>query len=134
MLQQSGSNKIIQFGVLFGLAAVILGAFGAHGLAKILEPSEIKIFKTGVEYQFYHSFAILVCGLLNKLYSSNNFNRSAYFFALGILLFSGSLYLLSFRILLAFIPLGILGPITPIGGLLFIIGWWLMFNAVRKLS
>ena len=105
---------------IFGGLSVILGAFAAHGLKKKLAPDMIHVFKTGVDYQFYHSFALALVGLS---FISQNIEHSTMLtwamicFVIGILFFSGSLYLL------ALTQKKIFGPITPLGGLFFIIGW-----------
>ena len=112
---------------LFGMSAVILGAFGAHALKQILEPNMLAIFHTGVEYQFIHALALLGVSILQKNNPSNNLKRAAWFFTIGILLFSGSLYILSLKDFLAFLPLKIFGPITPVGGVFFILGWFQLF-------
>ncbi len=117
---------------LFGLTAVVLGAFGAHGLKRILEPDMITIFHTGVEYQFYHALALLGIGILKTQHPDANLKKAAWFFTLGILLFSGSLYLLSLKDFLAFLPLKIFGPITPVGGICFVIGWYFLFQFAIK--
>ena len=113
-----------------GALAVALGAFGAHGLRNLVGPAEIETFTTGVRYQFYHAFAIglvAVCALSNR-FSSKQLNRAVWCFALGTLLFSGSLYALSLRGVHG-LPVAFLGPITPVGGLLFIAGWVFLFLA-----
>lgn len=111
-------------GALLGALAVALGAFGAHGLSSKLAPERLQIFETGVRYQFYHVFAILVVGLLAQYSPSAALHWSGRFFILGIVLFSGSLYLLATRDLLGIQSWSkVLGPITPLGGLLFIAGW-----------
>lgn len=116
---------------LFGMTAVILGAFGAHGLKKIIEPEMVAIFHTGVEYQFYHSLALFGVALLRLHYQDNFLKRAESFFTFGIILFSGSLYILSLKDFLAFLPLSVFGPVTPIGGVLFIIGWFYLFLFAR---
>ena len=111
-------------GALLGALAVVLGAFGAHKLKMSLTPEQLQTFETGVKYQFYHVFAICLAGLLWMKYPQQGFVVSGWLFVVGILFFSGSLYLLASKELL---QLGnatkIIGPITPIGGLLFISGW-----------
>lgn len=111
-------------GAFFMLTAVMLGAFGAHGLKQLVLPENIVTFKTGVFYQFIHALSILLLVILSKLFKMPQLKYSIWFFTLGIIFFSGSLYLLSIKSLLA-INTSILGPITPLGGLLFIIGWFL---------
>jgi uncharacterized membrane protein YgdD (TMEM256/DUF423 family) len=121
----------IQTGALLGLLGVGLGAFGAHALRKMLEESgRSDTFETAVKYQFYHALAIVLIGVLMQLLGQNPLalkwlNYAGMAFLGGVLIFSGSLYILCFT--------GItwLGAITPIGGLLMIVGWALLFWAVR---
>lgn len=110
-----------------GFLAVALGAFAAHALRERLSESLLATFQTGVQYQMYHSLALLGIGLLAINYPNANLPKiSAYSFQIGIVLFSGSLYLLSVT--------GIrwLGAITPLGGVAFLAGWaclfWFAFN------
>jgi len=101
-----------------GALAVILGAFGAHGLKARLTPELLAVYQTGVQYHFYHTIALLACGLLVHSGIDNNAMRVAgYSFIVGIIIFSGSLYVL------AITDIRWLGAITPIGGLAFIVGW-----------
>ncbi len=97
--------------------AVVLGAFAAHSLKSILTDDSLRIFHTGVEYQFYHSLALIITGMLLK-HSSRMANVAGYLFLSGIILFSGSLYLLAFAT-----TLHAAGIVTPIGGLCFVAGW-----------
>lgn len=117
-----------------GIFAVIIGAFGAHGLKPMLNQDQLILWEKGVQYHFYHSLAMLTCMLyLGKEYS-RMVNYAAWCFLSGIICFSGSLYLLATRHLTEF-PAAILGPITPIGGFLFIAGWGLILvNAIRSES
>lgn len=119
-------------GAFFMATAVILGAFGAHGLKKIISLAEVEVFKTGVFYQFIHSIGIFVALLTAKLFDIPKLNKSLWFFGFGILFFSGSLYLLSTQSALG-VSLKFLGPITPLGGLLFILGWiYMLIEVVRQ--
>ncbi|PCI41092.1 MAG: hypothetical protein COB51_14315 [Moraxellaceae bacterium] len=107
--------------------AVLLGAFGAHGLKGRLDAHALEVFQTGVQYQFYHSLGLILVGLtLAQFLESSLLLWSGRLFTVGIVLFSGSLYLVSL--------LGIrwLGIITPFGGLAFIVGWILFSVAVYK--
>lgn len=115
-------------GSLGGLIAVLLGAFGSHGLKEKLTPEMLAVWKTAVEYQFYHSLGLLAVGLLILQSHSNLAGWSGLAFALGILLFSGSLYAL------ALTGVKPLGAITPIGGLGFILGWCLLIAAVLRIN
>lgn len=119
------NKRIVLIGVVFIVLAIILGAFGAHALKQVLTAEKLTSFETGVRYQMYHGLALLIIGL-----SANKFNFDLNWFirllVSGIVLFSGSIYLLSFQDILG-IKLAFLGPITPIGGVLLITGWILLF-------
>ena len=116
------NKRIIITASLFGMLAVIAGAFGAHGLKTLLAPGQLAVWHTAVEYQFYHVFALLFLSIFAK--DKNRLvNTCYYFFTIGIILFSGSLYLLACRDLLHWDWLRIMGPVTPLGGILFIGGW-----------
>ena len=119
-------------GSIAATLAVILGAFGAHALKEKLSPEQLQVFDTGVRYQFYHAFALLVIGLLAEKYNSSFLNYSGYLFLTGIFLFSGSLYLLSTKNLFGMEGWKFLGPITPLGGLCFIAGWIFLVISVLK--
>ncbi len=116
-------EKIVFTASVFGMLAVIAGAFGAHGLKAVLSAENLAIWHTAVQYQFYHVFAMLFLALLASDANYKWVNLSYYFFAFGILLFSGSLYLLSCMEVLSWNWLIFMGPVTPLGGLLFIAGW-----------
>ena len=101
-----------------GALAVALRAFGAHALKGMLEASgRTEVYKTAVSYHFYHTFALLAVGILMNQFASAKLRYASIFFLTGIILFSGSLYALCFT------GIGILGVITPIGGVVFILGW-----------
>jgi uncharacterized membrane protein YgdD (TMEM256/DUF423 family) len=104
-------------GSIFAMLSVILGAFGAHFLKNYLSEYSLSIFQTGVFYQFIHSLGILFIALLSYSVENIDFNLSIWFFILGIIFFSGSLYIL------AATDIKWLGAITPIGGIFFILGW-----------
>ncbi len=104
-------------GALFGAIAVILGAFGAHALKKQFDDYQLSIWQTAVEYQMYHALLLIVVGWLMRQNPSQWLQISGISLSLGILLFSGSLYALAFS------KIKLLGAITPLGGLGFIIGW-----------
>ncbi|MGG5255245.1 DUF423 domain-containing protein [Neobacillus sp. SM06] len=117
----------IVIGAINAFLAVAFGAFGAHGLANKLEPKYLEIWKTGVTYQMFHATGILVAGiLLGKVASSSLFTWSGWLMVIGIILFSGSLYLLSLT------KVGILGAITPLGGVSFLAAWVLMIIGAVK--
>jgi uncharacterized membrane protein YgdD (TMEM256/DUF423 family) len=108
-------------GSLFGMFAVILGAFAAHGLQQSVNVKFLAVFHTGVDYQFYHSFALLVTGMLMHTFSTSRLLKAAGIaFIAGIIFFSGSLYLYVLTANKVF------GMTAPIGGLSFIIGWFLL--------
>ena len=125
------NKKIILTASLFGVIAVILGAFGAHGLDGKISEYHLQTFKTANQYHFYHTFALLFLSTFSRA-KSQAIRVSFIFFTLGILLFSGSLYLLSVRELLEITKISVLGPITPLGGLCFIVGWVGLFVAALK--
>ena len=108
-------------GALFGMLAIIFGAFGAHALKKTLSEDQLKSFETGVKYQMYHAIVLLLLGF------NFEFSTSAMYwcFTLGIVLFSFSIYGLVLSDSKGK-KLKFLGPITPLGGLLFVIGWLLI--------
>jgi uncharacterized membrane protein YgdD (TMEM256/DUF423 family) len=111
-------------GLSFSCLGVVIGAFAAHGLKPLLSLKEINNFETGVKYQFYHAFALIILGILGAIIPLNErlFKVAGFLFFIGIILFSGSLYLLSTQSLFN-ISIPLLGPITPLGGSLLIFGW-----------
>lgn len=114
-------------GILMALLAVATGAFGAHGLKEILlQTNRTDTFELAVRYQFYHAFALLVTGVVMNWYPQPAAKYASVFFIIGIILFSGSLYILSLT------GKTILGAITPVGGLSFILGWLFLLWAVIK--
>jgi uncharacterized membrane protein YgdD (TMEM256/DUF423 family) len=111
-------------GGLLALTAVMAGAFGAHGLRGVVSARGLEVFQTAVTYQMYHSLALILLALLSGAgLSVRLLSVSAGFFAAGIVLFSGSLYLLVLT------PMSWPGPVTPIGGVCFMVGWVLMVVA-----
>jgi uncharacterized membrane protein YgdD (TMEM256/DUF423 family) len=113
----------VRFGSAFLFLAVALGAFGAHALKARLSPEMLAIFETGVRYHFYHALGLFAVAWLSERHPGWLVEASGYLFVFGILVFSGSLYVLS--------ATGVrwLGAITPIGGLAFLAGWLLLFWA-----
>ena len=124
-------GTFIRLGAIFAMTAVVLGAFGAHALKEVLEPAQLETFEIGVRYQFYHALGLILVGLLQQHLESKHLYRTGWLFVAGICLFSGSLYLLAAQDTLG-VNLSWLGPITPIGGTLFIIGWGLLLLPVGK--
>ncbi|MEM9884742.1 MAG: DUF423 domain-containing protein [Bacteroidota bacterium] len=126
------SKTALQIGSILLMFAAILGAFAAHGLEGKISATQIDTFETGVRYQFYHAFALLIIGILLRLDFSKLLSWVAWLFLIGIFLFSGSIYLLACRDLFGISDWWWLGPITPVGGTLIIVGWGLFFVAVSK--
>lgn len=114
-------------GCAFSFLAVALGAFAAHGLKTKLSVEMFNIFEVGVRYHFYHAFALFVVSAAAAYWEQTHFSLAGWAFVFGIVLFSGSLYLLSLT--------GIrwLGAVTPIGGISFLLGWFLLAYKVFKL-
>lgn len=121
------SKSLLITGSIFMALAVAFGAFGAHIVQDILTPERFQVYQTGVEYHFYHALGLLLLGAISyHIQDSKWITRSGYAFIVGIIIFSGSLYLLTL------IDLGRLGMITPLGGVAFIFGWISLAIAVSK--
>lgn len=117
----------LMIGSALGAISVIIGAFGAHALKNSLEASgRLETFETAVKYQFYHVFALLVLGLLMAHFNHKLLHYAGYSFIVGILIFSGSLYILCLTNVAKW------GAVTPIGGLFLIIGWVLLLVGIWK--
>ena len=124
-------KKIISTGAILGMTAIILGAFGAHALKKVLYMEELSTFETGVRYQMYHALFLIFIGIINEL--SQKAKKIIYnLVVFGVLLFSGSIYVLATNSLTSF-DFKVIGFITPIGGLLLILAWGvLLFHTLMK--
>ena len=122
------SRGFLVSGAIFGFLSVAFGAFGAHALKTLLSPYSLDIFQKAVHYQASHTLALLLTGLLLQQYPLASLRWAGGFFIAGILLFSGSLYLL------AMTDIRILGAITPVGGLSFLIGWLLLAIGCWKME
>jgi uncharacterized membrane protein YgdD (TMEM256/DUF423 family) len=120
------ARVFLLLGAVYGLLGVAFGAFGAHALRARLTPELLAVYHTGVEYQFYHALALLAVGLLALQRGVAPLPLAGWCFALGVPLFSGSLYLL------ALTGTRWLGAITPFGGLLFLVGWGALIAAVLR--
>jgi len=113
-------------GSSYGFLAVAMGAFGAHALKDRLDEPMRAVYRTAVEFQFYHALALVLVGVLTTQRPSAVLTGAGYSFALGVALFSGSLYALSLS------GASLWGAVTPLGGLLFLVGWGLLaWNAIR---
>ncbi|WP_299803518.1 DUF423 domain-containing protein [uncultured Shewanella sp.] len=119
-------NGFLLLAALSGFIAVALGAFGAHGLKNVAPPELIAIFNLGVEYQFYHTFALIVVAFSGHWIKSRLLDWAGYLFIAGMILFSGSLYLY------ALIGAKWTGPVTPMGGVCFLLGWLFIAVAVWR--
>ena len=115
-----------------GALSVAFGAFGAHGLKKIIDEHSLNIFETAVRYQFYHVFALALNAVLYKDFKNKLIEWAGFLFILGILFFSGSLYLLTYKTAMNLEGLNWVGPVTPIGGAFFIAGWICLLLGVKK--
>ena len=110
-------RHFLLFGAISGFLTVAFGAFAAHGLKDVLSPAMLATFQTGVEYQGLHALALLIVGMLGRGANKTGLRLAGWSFVTGILLFSGSLYLL------ALTEIRWLGIITPFGGTAFLVGW-----------
>ena len=113
-------NRLVVLGAVVAAAGITAGAFGAHALKAILEPTALSVFETGVRYQMYHAFGILFAAWACEKLPNAKLEQVACLFFAGIVLFSGSLYGV------ALLGVRQLGMITPFGGLAFILGWLLL--------
>lgn len=113
-------------GSVYGLLGVLLGAFGAHAMRERLSAEMLRIWETAVQYQFWHALALLAVGMLAARFAGGWLSASGWCFALGVLIFSGSLYALSLS------GVRVLGAITPIGGVLLIAGWVCLLVALLR--
>jgi uncharacterized membrane protein YgdD (TMEM256/DUF423 family) len=128
------NKTFIGTAALLGALSVALGAFAAHVLrAASLSADAVQVFETGVRYQFYHALALLVIGLFADKFSSNRLRWAGNCWIAGIILFSGSLYVLTIQKLSDhYAAINMVGILTPIGGLLLIAGWLLLFFSIKK--
>ena len=117
--------------VLAGLA-VVLGAFGAHGLQKIVSPDRVAIYQTGVQYQMYHALALVLTGIMSERILNSYLSYAGVMFVAGVVLFSGSLYMIvSLYAMNKTVPKAV-GILTPVGGLFFIFGWVCLLISILK--
>ena len=133
-------TKFVFWGAILAGLAVLFGAFGTHVISpmfaeippNVKQTPPIEIFHTGVEYQFYHALALMITGVLYRQKSNRHVKNAGLLFLLGILLFSGSLYLITMGYMMRR-NFSFVGAITPLGGISFIIAWMLLaFNYNKK--
>jgi uncharacterized membrane protein YgdD (TMEM256/DUF423 family) len=126
-------RKILSVAAGIGMIAIILGAFGAHALKKVLNLEQLNTFETGVKYQMYHALFLLFIATTSIL-SDTVKKRISYLVVVGIVFFSGSIYLLATNDLTSF-DFRVIGFVTPIGGLLLICSWlWLFIEAYKRVK
>ncbi|MBV2227504.1 MULTISPECIES: DUF423 domain-containing protein [Sphingobacterium] len=118
------NQTVLISGAVLGILSIVLGAFGAHALKKVLSEERLSSFEVGVRYQMYAAITLLIIGF-HLDFSSSIENWAYYGLFWGCILFSGSIYILSFKDLLKF-NMKFIGPITPLGGLLMIVGWLML--------
>ncbi len=121
---------VLSVAAIYGALSVILGAFGAHALKKVLGEAQLQSFETGVKYQMYHAIVLLIVGFFLSFETRLQVSMG-WSFIIGTFLFSFSIYLLSLSSVLG-VNFRFLGPVTPLGGLLIIIGWMLLFVVTFK--
>lgn len=122
------NKRIVIAGILLVVTSIILGAFGAHALKEVLKEEALNSFEVGVRYQVYHGLALLIMGA-SGFFAEIKLKPVFYLLLIGALLFSVSIYLLAIQDLLG-MSLKFLGPVTPIGGMLMIIGWFVLLIKV----
>ncbi|MEX0290352.1 MAG: DUF423 domain-containing protein [Flavobacteriaceae bacterium] len=124
------NKTILGTGIFFGVTAIILGAFGAHGLKENILPEALQSYKTGVQYQMYHALFLLILGVMNSL-SARDKKLVFYLITTGVVFFSFSIYILSTSAITG-LNIGGIGLITPIGGVLLILGWLILGYRIYK--
>jgi uncharacterized membrane protein YgdD (TMEM256/DUF423 family) len=124
------NKKIIATGAIFGMLAIILGAFGAHALKKVLTIDQLSTFETGVKYQMYHALFLLFIGLASIPQKAKK--AIYYLVVIGVIFFSGSIYLLATNGLFTSFDFKTIGFITPIGGFLLILSWGVLLTNLLK--
>jgi len=132
MSKETASKHFILFGIVLAVLSVILGAFGAHGLKGQIEPSSLDSFRTGIRYQMFHALGLILFASMNSVIQSGLGRLGAWAFVIGTVFFSGSIYLLTTSKVTGIGMTSVLGPMTPIGGVFLIIGWFLFMFAVLK--
>ena len=125
-------KRFLITGALLGAIAVALGAFAAHGLKQIMPVDSVQTFQTGVQYQMVHAIALLITGILYDRFRNKLISLAGTFFIIGIILFSGSLYLLTILKAAEITGFNKVGIITPFGGISFITGWLLLATGIIR--
>ncbi|MGI8950437.1 MAG: DUF423 domain-containing protein [Chitinophagaceae bacterium] len=125
-------KQFLQTAAIIGAFSVALGAFGAHALKGKMNADTFAIFETAVRYQLYHVFSLMVCGILFQSFNKKIIIWSGRLFIAGIILFCGSLYLLTYFIASGNENMNWLGAVTPLGGLCFIAGWICLAISITK--
>ena len=123
-------DKYIKAAVFLAATAVTLGALGAHTLKELISESQLHSFETGVRYQLFHAITLLILSLNNKKFN-HHLKKSLRLMITGVCLFSFSIYLLSIKDLIN-VPIKLLAPITPLGGVLLIFGWLILLISIKK--
>ncbi len=124
-------KRFLSISFLLGALAVALGAFGAHALKEMVDERAMETYQTSVQYHFYHVIALAIAGLLLRSGANVWYKRAGYLFITGIIIFSGSLYTMTFLKAASVEGVNWLGAITPIGGLCFIIGWLCLLMGIK---
>jgi uncharacterized membrane protein YgdD (TMEM256/DUF423 family) len=128
------NRNFLSVAALLGALSVALGAFAAHKLRNITSPETVAIFETGVRYQFYHVFALLMVGFLSDRVSNRWMIWAGNCFIMGIIFFCGSLYVLTALRIAESMHQTVAGIATPIGGVFFIAGWIFLYMGIRQKS
>jgi len=124
------NKQFLSIAAMLGALSVVLGAFAAHKLKDMVSPETVTVFETGVRYQFYHVFALLLVALLSEKFSNKWMIWAGNCFITGIILFCGSLYVLTALKAAESGSLKYVGIVTPVGGLFFIAGWLFLWIGV----
>lgn len=117
---------------IFAMLSVILGAFGAHALKDYLDEKSLNGFQTATTYMMTHAIALFIVGMMYRHYKKKTMVWSGNFFVMGIILFSGSIYFRQILMLWGYEKLSIIALVTPLGGLMFILGWLFMFISIPQ--
>ena len=127
-------KTLLKIASIAGLLGVMIGAFGAHLLKPFMSEDQLATFNTASKYHLIHSLSIILLAILYQQFQLKQFKTAAYFHLVGIILFAGSLYLIALKDYFQINHWTFLGPITPLGGLSFMIGWALLFIGSAKIN